>query len=93
MKRGGFVEAKRPFFIIGSSLVSLKGSDWRKSDAENFAEAEARITSGSVALYYLFTSSLDTMHRYGHQNTNTEKAFSKFGHNLSDLMKKSRSCL
>lgn len=62
-------------------------SNWRLSDEENLEEARRKIASGSVALYYLFTASLDaTMHRYGTHNENTKKAFDTFSENLTNLL-------
>lgn len=61
-------------------------SDWRRSDAENIAQAKAAIEKGDVELLYLFTSRLDAMmHKHGVNHPAVEEAFQSFSAELRML--------
>jgi hypothetical protein len=61
-------------------------SDWRNSDAANYAEIERLIKVGEVELAYLFTAGLDaTMHRYGPWAEQTKAAFLQFEKRVEEL--------
>ena len=61
-------------------------SDWRRSDAENIAQAKAAIEKGDVEMIYLFTSRLDAMmHKYGLDHPAVEEAFTAFSKDLRML--------
>lgn len=63
-------------------------SDWRNSDAVNYAELEALIIKGEIELAYLFTAGLDaTMHRYGPWSKEAKSALEAFDQRVQTLLK------
>jgi len=67
-------------------------SDWRQSDAENYAEVEQLLTEGKTELIYLFTAGLDAvMHRYGPWSPQAAEAFRKFEAKVESLVALAKS--
>lgn len=62
-------------------------SDWRRSDAHNFADAIEVVQNGQVELMYLFTAGLDAvMHRHGPWAPQAEAAMRGFDQQLQHLL-------
>ncbi len=77
--------------VLLTSGVPFHHSDWRKSDAENLAEAEAALRKGDVRFVFVYTAGIDGMLHFNVGDTDAErKRLDEFGAGVRSLLAAAR---